>query len=183
MVVDDVLVREATWMQVNGYSGGVQRGYKTYDEAQAAWVHVLANNVVGPPLCTTSAASVPLPHTLAARPPLIPDVQNVATMHPLPSDHSHERARASTASPSLLLQEPRSPTPRQVLPDAPRQVLQSLPSVSSHERRSIMVSRHVGGFPAITRLSDEEAYWVVIAGASPGVYHGKYLIPLCFLSS
>ena len=46
-----------------------------------------------------------------------------------------------------------------------------------------MVSRRVGSFPAIIRLSDEEVYWVVIAGASPGVYYGKYLIPLCFLSS
>ena len=99
-----MLIREATWVQVNGYSGEVQQGYKTYDEAWAAWVHALANNVVSPPPRIPTSASVPLPRTSTAHPPLIPDAHNVAT--PLPSDRNHQCAWASIASPSLPLQEP-----------------------------------------------------------------------------
>ena len=106
MLFDHVLIREATWMQVNGYSGGVQQGYGTYDEAQAMWVHALANNIIGPPLHTTPSASIPLPAASTAHPPLIPDVHSVAAMPPLPSDHSLQYVQASINSPSLLLQEP-----------------------------------------------------------------------------
>ena len=48
-LIDQMFIREATWMQVHGYSGRLQQGYKTYDKAQSAWAHALANNVVGPP--------------------------------------------------------------------------------------------------------------------------------------
>ena len=105
LLFDHVLIREATWMQVNGYSGGVQQGYKTYDKAQAAWVHALANNVIGPPLHTTTSVSIPLPATSTAYPPLIPGVHSVAVMPPLPSDCSPQHAQASINSPLLLLQE------------------------------------------------------------------------------
>lgn len=56
-------------MQVDRYSGAWQRGYKTYDEAQAAWVHTLSNNVVGPPLHITTSMSVPSPQRSTDPPP------------------------------------------------------------------------------------------------------------------
>ena len=41
--------REATAAQVNGFPNGVQRGFKTYDQAQSAWLHSRVNHTVGPP--------------------------------------------------------------------------------------------------------------------------------------
>jgi hypothetical protein len=57
--VDQMLVREATSMQVNGYSGGLQRGFRTYGEVHAAWIHALSN-VVGAPPHINALMSVPI---------------------------------------------------------------------------------------------------------------------------
>jgi hypothetical protein len=152
-------------MQVNGYSGARYRGYKTYEEARAAWVHAQSNNVVGPSPHITASTGIPSPRPLTVLPSQVPDMCRL---------HSNRNFQAIVASPSLPLQEPQSPSPGEVLPNAlfPASVLPSLP-VSSHARRPVVVNHRVGSPSVTLKLSDEEVYWVVIAGVAPGVYHGK----------
>ena len=141
-LIDQMFIREATWIQVNGYSGGLQQGYKTYNEAQSAWAHALANNVVSPPPDLTSSVSIPRPLPLQC-------------------------GRASVASPLHKLQ---SPSIGQVSLEIPQSIIQLLPSTSSHASSR---SYHIVGPHKTFKLSDKQIYWIVITGASPGVYHGK----------
>lgn len=178
-LVDQLSVREATGMRVNGFSGGFRRGYGIYEEARAAWLHAVANNVIGPPPPGSSPARIlspravipPLSPPLVMRAPVVvhapPVVHSPAVVHAPSLDHGAQPTGAAT--PQIWSQGPQSSFAGHV-PDAPPRVFQSVPS---GVRLQPAFSRHVGGPGKVIGLSDEEAYWVVLAGAAPGVYRGR----------
>lgn len=66
-------IREATAAQVNGFPNGLQRGFKTYAQAQSAWLHSRVNHTVGPPPPAALAKKAPR----KAVPPVSPAASSV----------------------------------------------------------------------------------------------------------
>jgi hypothetical protein len=176
LMLNESYGRAATGAQVNGFLNSLQRGYKTVEDAQAAWSHACANNSIGPSraLQTVRLASPLPPNHSTARPFLAHNMSHSVVTRAPSSIHAHKSAPASSASPLLREpHEPRSPSLGQAMPAAPARsgVFQPLPSVSSSPRR-VLHAHHNHLIPPIM-LTDETAYWVVTSGANPGVYYGR----------
>jgi hypothetical protein len=160
---DQICFRSATWVQVGGFSNGNQRGFRTRDDAQAAWDHALANGTVGRPRPTipVGVASIPLSspthsHGISALDSKTPQTSQSG----LAPKHWHASRR---------LDIPLSPSAR-TTPQSPGGNRQ-LPTLSGSSVPHPVISTQCS--PMQYRLSDEDAYWVVISGANLGVYHGR----------
>jgi hypothetical protein len=157
-LVDQLSVREAMRMQVNGFSSGFWQGYGIYKEACAAWLHAIANNVIGPPPPGSSPVRILSPCAVIPplSPPLVmhasPVIQSPAVVHVPSSDHGAQPIGAAT--PQIWSQGPQSSFAGHV-PDAPPWVFQSVPS---GVRLQPTFSCHVGGPGKIIGLSNEAAY-------------------------
>lgn len=156
-----VSFREATGAQVNGYPNGLQRGFKTYNEARSAWLHARANNTVGPP--QAPPASIPV----ASIPAL--EVVSSLTLPALPPPKlvGLKSPGKSVATPS---------------PRTPQDISQPFPSVSTPPPRNDRLTQRRPA-PHPMSISDEDAFWVVTRGEHPGVYHGRYKFLFALLSS
>ena len=182
--------REATGAQVNGFPNGLQRGFKTYNEARSAWLHSRANNTVGPP---ELQAPLPSIHAQAAvhrsltRPATLPPAsihtvdlspRNLTPPATSPVSTYPPPKRASTSLGCLPVNgcsiSVASPSPQRDS-DLPSEVSQPFPSVSTPPPRHDNLTRRRPA-PHPMSISDEEAFWVVTRGERPGVYHGRYVI-------
>jgi hypothetical protein len=182
--------RAATSAQVSGFPGGTQLGYRTRDDAQAAWEHAQANHTVGqPPTSTRTVTRVPSapPYSIVRTPPPSPTPAprrsgSAPALTPPRSGRAHSppvvHAQGAAVPIGHLfpqLQVPRSPSPDQAVPSAPSRLgrSQPLPSVPSTPGcHTVVLTRRSPATPRFG-LSDEAAYWVVTSGANPGVYRGK----------
>jgi hypothetical protein len=158
--------RAATYAQIGGFSNGNQRGFRTRDDAQAAWDHALANGTVGPPRSTISVGvpSVPLsPQSQGMLRPCSQTPQTPQLGSQFPMTHgSPVRASQQQINISPSLSVPRTMHGNQRLP--------TLPGTSvPHSPHPVISTRRITQY----RLSDEDAYWVVVSGANLGVYHGR----------
>ena len=147
--------REATGAQVNRFPNMLQCGFKTYNEAQSAWLHSCANHTVGPP-------QAPVPSIVSIRDPVVPHgltpspaIPPVSTTCPPPHcallgglKKGHD---PSVASPSLQRDVPSTPA-----------VSQLFPSVSTPPpRHNNSLTQHCTA-PHPMSISDEDAFWVVM---------------------
>lgn len=165
--------RAATSAQVGGFSNGSQRGFRTRDDAQAAWDHALANGTVGPPL------SSPTRSVGVASAPLSPPSNNrlpPRTTRTLPTSLSGLELPVVPGTPQRASQQPinipPSPTPsipRTTQGNLPPPILSGTQASVPRSPLPVISTRQIAHY----RLSDEDAYWVVVSGANLGVYHGK----------
>ena len=167
--------RSATSFQVHGFESSSYQGYDSVFEAEAAWEHACACGVIGnpsSPMKKTTTGS-PLPHM----PTTMPIPSNLAPIHPRvivssPSwPHPHSNLPSPCPSPvpsesldSMLTAVP-EPLPEQsAFTPVPRKLLPPTPMSPPAHSFQAMPTRP---------LSDEQAWWVVIAGEFPGAYLGR----------
>ena len=163
--------RAATFAQVGGFTNASQRGFKTRDDAQAAWDHALANGTVGPPPSrpTKSVGVARVPLSPPSHDRVSPRSQTPPTSPPrlalpmIPGTAQHASRQHINMLPS-----PTSSIPQTTHGNVPPILSGAEPSVP-HSPYPVISTRQITQY----RLSDEDAYWVVVSGANLGVYHGK----------
>ena len=167
--------RAATSAQTSGFPSSSQLGYRTRADAQAAWVHALANHTVGPPRnsppMVTRVLSAPLHSSLASQALPTP----IAWSSGPASAPSVACAQIPIGCPSPQLQVPPSLSAQKAFRPTPPPSgrFPQLASFPSMPRQHPIVLTHRSPVSPEIGVSDEAAYWVVTIGANPGVYLGK----------
>ncbi|KAF8067518.1 hypothetical protein FPV67DRAFT_1669396 [Lyophyllum atratum] len=139
------LTWDAALDQISGFSHNSYKGYRTIEEAQAAWHQALANSTTGPPGSSQQRL--------------------VASSLPRASGR-----RVASSQSHASKQHAPSPTVHSVTPtrDAVRFSVPSHDGVASTSRQP---TPHIhDGAPV---LDDEDLFFAVIQGRAPGVYQGR----------
>jgi hypothetical protein len=156
---------------MNGFSNKVYKGFSTYAKAHRVWRAFVNHNTLPPEILNYLSDR---PHPLPPTPPQ-PDIGGLADPSPTPvqAPAATEHALRSTATPFVHHPEafgmPHSSRMQSCVPDGLTLTLEATLSASPADPQKLNTPSWADGKQ---RASDAEDFWVVLTGASPGVYQG-----------